>query len=802
MDFQNLFPTTYTVRNNNSGIVAEFTSRIPEIPVNTEIFSDAYYMGYVRFDKMPFVWRTSQMAFDIPTATIKFTEITDMTAYPSIAYAGERYSISHYYVSTMFFDELESDVDTNGNPLNRWVNTTNAYNSGYTPRLINSWHPLGAAMYQVNLTFRCFTTGNNRSSDDATLSCTVTQYMDHFLSDTEFTLKFPTSGSTFDVKFSSFSDGKFSVDDTHTIAIIAYYFYNSPLRDSVGANISNASLGNVIGNIGYTTSGDVRHRILSYGSRQTHTWGVSESFAGWQSISSTGVISRFAAIQRQFYNDTGFISSMTTPIMGGFSGAFSLDEMNSLAPGDILDLDNRGFIHRHRETQLANFSLYHACTPSEIYHHMAFFRWVDSSENPYGYDSGHVWFPSIAADGEYRGELLTGTESELSEKLPAWVRHDDPTINEYQDGDKPSPSTPDSDDEITDRKHNEENSLPVIAGIRTVSGDAFSTFYHLSMYHVAELGHLLSQMPQTFWDALGTATDYRQTNILDYIVSLKWYPINIFDTTDTITSEIQLGFNGVSKIAFTAAGTSYKIGTINRVYDMGAITIPYRTTSQSFLDEEPYTSVSAYLPYVGTVTLQANAVIGYTLRCTYVVDLTTGMCTAILDNAFDTIYIGTGKIGVDISVSGNDIITQSEKMASAYVGAATGAVSNALSVGAATAAENPVGMISGAVGTLADISSSAISIANAKRGIPETVGAASGFGSTYTHQTPYITVNRPAVSIPEQYGHDVGYVCNRTYRLGDVSGYTVCTNPDIAGIPATSTEIDMIRALLCSGFYA
>lgn len=359
-----------------------------------------------------------------------------------------------------------------------------------------------------------------------------------------------------------------------------------------------------------------------------------------------------------------------------------------------------------------------------------------------------------------------------------------------------------TDDEITTEKHNAENSLPLISGIRTVSGDAFSTFYRLSMYHVAELGRLISQMPQTFWEALGTATDYKQSNILDYLISLKWYPLNINDSTDIATPDLQFGFNGSAKITFTAAGTSYKIGNINRIYDMGTITIPYRAATQSFLDLEPYTSVSAYLPYIGTVSLQANDVMGYAITCTYIVDLTTGMCTGILDNGTDTIYIGTGKIGVDISVSGNDILTQSEKMASSYIGAASSAVNSTLSLVASTAAEDAAGMIAASTSAVANIATSAIGIANAKRGIPETVGSASGFGGGYTHQSPYIRVQRPAVSIPGKYGHDMGYVCNRSYTIGSLSGYTVCSNPDLSGIAATAAELDMIKSILCTGFYA
>lgn len=475
-------------------------------------------------------------------------------------------------------------------------------------------------------------------------------------------------------------------------------------------------------------------------------------------------------------------------------------------------LQNGRFFRASTGSVTTDYSVAVALDPADWFKYYSLFNRITDDwsrrTNYNGYETDYsVNFFSDDNIPLFTGELGSTTYSynDVLPFLQPWQYVDnDISKNVYNDDDKPVPEPPEppSDDELTTEKHNDENSLPVLSGIRTVSGDAFSTFYHLSMYHVSELGHLLSQMPQTFWEALGTATDFKQSNLLDYLVSLKWYPLNIVDSSDTVTSDIQFGFNGIAKITFTAAGTSYKIGNINRIYSMGSITVPYRVSAQSFLDLEPYTTVSAYLPYIGTVSLQANDVLGYTITCTYVVDLTTGMCTGIIDNGFDTIYIGTGKIGVDISVSGNDILTQSEKMASSYIGAAAGVVNNTLSLAASTAAEDAAGMISASASAVTTLATSAINIANSKRGIPETVGSASGFGGGYTHQSPYIRVQRPAVSIPGKYGHDVGYVCNRSYTIGSLSGYTVCSNPDLSGITATTAELDMIRSILCNGFYA
>ena len=418
-------------------------------------------------------------------------------------------------------------------------------------------------------------------------------------------------------------------------------------------------------------------------------------------------------------------------------------------------------------------------------------------------DRNYCFFPEIV-DNELTGNFYNYLQVE--EKGTEWQKSGDIADDEYTEDDKPQPS-PSDDGEDDTRKRNDITNLPEIGGIRLVSGTGFSNFYMLSAYHVAELGQLLSQMPSTFWEAIGTATDYKMSNILDYISALKWYPINITASApalypDTQISDIQFGFNGIARVTLTSGGISYRLGTVNRVFNMGSVDIPYRASRQTFLDLEPYTDVYANLPYIGKVQLQANQVLGYTITCYYIIDLITGIATCFMDNGYDTIYTGSGKIGVDISVAGNDIITQSERMATAYVGTVTHAVSNALSIGGNVAAANPAGAIVGTGDMISGLVADSIAAANSKRGVPQVVGGGSGFGSTYACQSPAIIVQRPAVKIPGGYGHSIGYIYNTRATIGSVSGFTVCDNPDLSGIPATSDELDMIRSILTSGFYA
>ena len=141
-------------------------------------------------------------------------------------------------------------------------------------------------------------------------------------------------------------------------------------------------------------------------------------------------------------------------------------------------------------------------------------------------------------------------------------------------------------------------------------------------------------------------------------------------------------------------------------------------------------------------------------------------------------------------------------MAGAYVNSALSAISGGINLGTSIASENAIGAVTASAGLLGDIAKSSIDIASAKRAVPVAVSSGSGFGSSFAPNTPCVIVNPPAIRLPEDYGHAQGYVYNQTVSVGAVSGFTVCDNPDLSGIPATSTELDMIRSILTSGFYA
>lgn len=373
----------------------------------------------------------------------------------------------------------------------------------------------------------------------------------------------------------------------------------------------------------------------------------------------------------------------------------------------------------------------------------------------------------------------------------------DASLRDYIDG-----GTGDNINDII--KYNGDDILPDFTSPRSILGDAFTTFYGLSVYDVLDVANALGNAPSSFWDALGTTTDNKYTNLIPYVVGFKWYPFHIPDIADTQISEIQFGFSSDAKISLTGTQgyESYKIKTAEKTYYHGQLQIPTKFDSPCFLDYEPFTNTEIYLPYIGVVTVHARDIVGHIVTCRSVIDLSSGMITYFIANENYTIYQGSAQIGSDIMLAGNDIYSQSQKYVSAVMQSASNAVRGSVNIVGSIITKNPFEISGAVLNTAKNATTDAISIADAKHGIPQTVGNGSGFGATFCNPYPSIMIKRPAVTIPSSYGHSTGYVCNYTSKLSNVSGYTVIANPDLSDISESPEMMSELFDILTTGFYA
>ena len=173
-----------------------------------------------------------------------------------------------------------------------------------------------------------------------------------------------------------------------------------------------------------------------------------------------------------------------------------------------------------------------------------------------------------------------------------------------------------------------------------------------------------------------------------------------------------------------------------------------------FMDYSPYTKISIYLPYIGIRDLSPDDITGGSISVTYIVDVLSGACAC---------FISHSSKGVLYSYNGS-CISNIPLTAANF----SGAIQNAVSA-----------IISG-VGTVAGMAT----------------GASAGIMSV---QKPFIIIERPNLSVPNQVQHYVGQTSNLTRYLGECSGFTMVEYIHLHGVPATNEELSEIESLLKGG---
>lgn len=145
------------------------------------------------------------------------------------------------------------------------------------------------------------------------------------------------------------------------------------------------------------------------------------------------------------------------------------------------------------------------------------------------------------------------------------------------------------------------------------------------------------------------ATDFGTLNIgacLDFIISLRVYPVDFADYLDLIGSSAGL-YMGTGHTDFL--GTSCAITRkLFHAFDCGTCEVKPEKPYNDFRDMYN-TSISVVLPYCGTVELTPAEVMYRNLRAYYYVDFQSGACTAVVevegDSGWYMVASKTGQMG-------------------------------------------------------------------------------------------------------------------------------------------------------------
>lgn len=281
-------------------------------------------------------------------------------------------------------------------------------------------------------------------------------------------------------------------------------------------------------------------------------------------------------------------------------------------------------------------------------------------------------------------------------------------------------------------------------------------------------------------DSIADTLKKLTTDPLQYIISLGMVH---FNPPTSVNAEIMMG----------SVDTGVTARRVNRQYtslDFGYI--DFNQEFKSFLDFNPYSKISVFLPYIGQRELNMDECRGSRLRLYYNIDMITGSCIAYIhisrsarSNAdcsiFHTMYSFEGNCLTQIPMFATDN---------------RGAIQSLLSVagaGVSLATGNVAGAVTGLVN---GVTTQKIS-----------VGRAGSLSSNYGYispQRPYIIAERPIVNVPINFGGFEGWTSNIRRQVSQLKGYTEI-DPDTIWTDnfghATDEEAQMIKDIMNGGVY-
>lgn len=438
------------------------------------------------------------------------------------------------------------------------------------------------------------------------------------------------------------------------------------------------------------------------------------------------------------------------------------------------------------------------------------------------YVPGVSYATDVTPEDEFLAKWKTGdiNDPTFKDSLRPW-QYENFQVNEFTEDDVPGPSPgpgpkPDPEPPGGDEHGGDDITLPSIDGLGGTFG--FITQYALRGSQLQELGNKL-------WSGFNSSNpdidDYLQnfvyrvdlntgsvnmSDIMEFFVSLRAYPLPLGNLT-TVTAagnDFYIG-SGAEPLTFTS--TLHTADCLLAEIDAGSVSIPFW-----FGDYRDYqTEITLYVPYCGTAELNAADVMGGTLTATYVVDLSTGSCTAyVMCDTYDghtyPVAILPGQLGVDIPITASN----AGRVGARLLGDRINVAENLLSVAkngitgiGAIMSGNFAGALRSGFQAFIDpaLNEQKMLSGMGERGAiaAPMLSGGRGLAAFKNPATAYIQVRSPFYAVPSNFPDAVGDPAAVSVRIGDCSGFCQFVNVDVSGIATDADDQRAIRAALESG---
>ena len=245
---------------------------------------------------------------------------------------------------------------------------------------------------------------------------------------------------------------------------------------------------------------------------------------------------------------------------------------------------------------------------------------------------------------------------------------------------------------------------------------------------------------------------------------------------------------GSKNIKFGSVDTGINCSYLSSNYcnvDCGSLSVDEYVGS--FLDYDPYCKISIFLPYIGFHTLSADDLVGGSINVQYNIDVLSGNCIAFIKHSTKgVLYSYSGTCITNVPLTGQSFSGALE----AYYTGLSGIAGAALGSG---------GSAAGLVGVASETAKTAMNTMFHSKPEFQRSGGMGGAAAIMGIQTPFLVIERPRFSVPNQVQKYVGQTSNISRQLGTLSGFTMVEYVHIHGITATSEEIKEIESKLKEG---
>lgn len=252
---------------------------------------------------------------------------------------------------------------------------------------------------------------------------------------------------------------------------------------------------------------------------------------------------------------------------------------------------------------------------------------------------------------------------------------------------------------------------------------------------------------------------------------------------------VQPAIGGFKNVKFGTIDSGVGMNYLSTNYvqlDCGSVSIDKYVGC--FMDNEPYTKISIYLPFIGIRQISADDCMGRSLHVVYNIDVLTGACACFIEvSGKGVLYSYNGSCITNVPLTAVNFSGAIQNAVSA-IGSAIG-----IAAGVATGAAPVTAM------SIAGLATSAANTALNSKPQVQRSGNLGGSAGIMSIMTPYVIIERPNMSVPNKVQKFVGQTSNITMYLGDCSGFTMCEYVHLDNLNATSEEIVEIESMLKQG---